>query len=208
MDCFLFVHNELCIQVRRVVKIGFSTTVHSISAGDFAAVGQLVIVIVVGWYGPSKMHFLKASPFGLVSIYRRLHVITDGGSKRGARARSGEGLLADPGFGARGGKGEDGEVGRGWNGGLGGISGCAEVVGRILLLCLLPQRLVWVRGWDLCLEKLSGMECGIGGDLGNISALGIHDYKTKWGMPEENAFGRSIPKPLLSSMPADRQQRI
>ncbi|GJY70630.1 retrotransposon protein, putative, ty1-copia subclass [Tanacetum coccineum] len=31
--------------------------------------GTTGIVTVVGWYGPSKMHFLKASPFGLVSMY-------------------------------------------------------------------------------------------------------------------------------------------
>ncbi|GJR61867.1 reverse transcriptase domain-containing protein [Tanacetum coccineum] len=35
---------------------------------DCFDVGIAGIVTVVSWYGPSKMHFLKASPFGLVSM--------------------------------------------------------------------------------------------------------------------------------------------
>nr|GEW03517.1 retrovirus-related Pol polyprotein from transposon TNT 1-94 [Tanacetum cinerariifolium] len=51
-----------------IVKI-VSTSVRSGTAEEFSVAGTAGIVIVVGWYGPSKMHFLKASPFGLVSMY-------------------------------------------------------------------------------------------------------------------------------------------
>ncbi|GKD72304.1 hypothetical protein Tco_1330586 [Tanacetum coccineum] len=51
-----------------IVKI-VSTVVHSGTAREFYVVGTVGIMTVVGWYGPSKMHFLKASPFGLVSMY-------------------------------------------------------------------------------------------------------------------------------------------
>ncbi|GKD36328.1 hypothetical protein Tco_1251837, partial [Tanacetum coccineum] len=50
------------------VKI-VSTVVHSGTSREFSVAGTAGIMIVVGWYGPSKMHFLKASPFGLVSMY-------------------------------------------------------------------------------------------------------------------------------------------
>ncbi|GKB54633.1 hypothetical protein Tco_0905386 [Tanacetum coccineum] len=45
------------------------TVVHSGTSGEFSIARTAGIVIVVGWYGPSKMHFLKASSFGLVSMY-------------------------------------------------------------------------------------------------------------------------------------------
>ncbi|GKA82767.1 hypothetical protein Tco_0789515 [Tanacetum coccineum] len=53
---------------RDIVKI-VSTVVRSKTAGESAVAGTAGIVTVVGWYGPSKMHFLKASLFGLVSMY-------------------------------------------------------------------------------------------------------------------------------------------
>ncbi|GJW96212.1 hypothetical protein Tco_0178020 [Tanacetum coccineum] len=37
-----------------------STVVRSGTSVEFFVVGTAGIVIVVGWYGPSKMHFLKA----------------------------------------------------------------------------------------------------------------------------------------------------
>ncbi|GKC88870.1 reverse transcriptase domain-containing protein, partial [Tanacetum coccineum] len=46
-----------------------STVVRSGTSGEFSVAGTTGIVTVVGWYGLSKMHFLKASPFGLVSMY-------------------------------------------------------------------------------------------------------------------------------------------
>nr|GEU91997.1 hypothetical protein [Tanacetum cinerariifolium] len=51
-----------------IVKI-VSTAVHSGTAGEFSDAGTTKIVTVVGWYRPSKKHFFKASPFGLVSMY-------------------------------------------------------------------------------------------------------------------------------------------
>ncbi|GKD07331.1 hypothetical protein Tco_1187016, partial [Tanacetum coccineum] len=55
-----------------IVKI-ISTVVHFGTTGESVVVGTAGIVTVVGWYGPSKMHFLKASPFGLVAIYLKKH---------------------------------------------------------------------------------------------------------------------------------------
>ncbi|GKA88974.1 hypothetical protein Tco_0810786, partial [Tanacetum coccineum] len=51
-----------------IVKI-FSTVVCFGTTGEFSVAAIAGIMTVVGWYGPSKMHFLKASPFGLVSMY-------------------------------------------------------------------------------------------------------------------------------------------
>nr|GEZ89277.1 hypothetical protein [Tanacetum cinerariifolium] len=51
-----------------IVKI-VSTVVRSRHAGESVVAGTAGIVTVVGWYGPSKMHFLKASPFDLMSMY-------------------------------------------------------------------------------------------------------------------------------------------
>ncbi|GKC13241.1 hypothetical protein Tco_1010023, partial [Tanacetum coccineum] len=51
-----------------IVKIVL-TAVHSGTDGESAIACTVGIMTVVGWYGPSKMHFLKASPFGLVAIY-------------------------------------------------------------------------------------------------------------------------------------------
>ncbi|GKE61003.1 hypothetical protein Tco_1511370, partial [Tanacetum coccineum] len=45
-----------------------STAVCSRAAGESSVTGPAGIVTVVSWYGPSKMHFLKASPFVLVSM--------------------------------------------------------------------------------------------------------------------------------------------
>ncbi|GJT40879.1 hypothetical protein Tco_0940744 [Tanacetum coccineum] len=46
-----------------------STAVRFGNSGEFFVAGTAGIVTIVGWYGPSKMHFLKASPFGHVSMY-------------------------------------------------------------------------------------------------------------------------------------------
>ncbi|GJS52014.1 hypothetical protein Tco_0625376 [Tanacetum coccineum] len=46
-----------------------STVVRSGTSGEFFVARTAGIVTVVGWYRPSKKHFLKASPFGLVSMY-------------------------------------------------------------------------------------------------------------------------------------------
>ncbi|GJW85303.1 hypothetical protein Tco_0158448 [Tanacetum coccineum] len=51
-----------------VDKIVF-IVVRSGTARVSSVAGTTEIVTVVSWYGPSKMHFLKASPFGLVSMY-------------------------------------------------------------------------------------------------------------------------------------------
>ncbi|GJV47903.1 hypothetical protein Tco_1438115 [Tanacetum coccineum] len=48
-----------------------STAIRSRTVGESSVVGTSGIVTVVSWYGPSKMHFLKASPFGLVSMYHK-----------------------------------------------------------------------------------------------------------------------------------------
>ncbi|GKC21549.1 hypothetical protein Tco_1023699, partial [Tanacetum coccineum] len=55
-----------------IVKI-ISTAVRSGTAREFSVAGTTGIVTVVGWYGPFKMHFLKESPFGLVSMYLKKH---------------------------------------------------------------------------------------------------------------------------------------
>ncbi|GJT06422.1 hypothetical protein Tco_0840884 [Tanacetum coccineum] len=44
-----------------IVKI-LSTAIHSGTAGEVSVAGTAEIMTVVGWYGPSKMHFLKATP--------------------------------------------------------------------------------------------------------------------------------------------------
>ncbi|GKF72444.1 hypothetical protein Tco_0208558, partial [Tanacetum coccineum] len=44
------------------------STVRSGTAREFSIAGTAGIVAIVGWHGPFKMHFLKASPFGLVSM--------------------------------------------------------------------------------------------------------------------------------------------
>nr|GFB63090.1 hypothetical protein [Tanacetum cinerariifolium] len=50
-----------------------STTVRSRTIGVSSIAGTAGIVTVVSLYGPSRMHFLKASPFVLVSMYLRKH---------------------------------------------------------------------------------------------------------------------------------------
>ncbi|GJT38365.1 hypothetical protein Tco_0938230 [Tanacetum coccineum] len=55
-----------------IVKI-VSTAVHFGTAGEFSVACTAGIVTVVGWYGPSKMHFLKASPFDLWILSRWFH---------------------------------------------------------------------------------------------------------------------------------------
>ncbi|GJW24588.1 hypothetical protein Tco_0038399 [Tanacetum coccineum] len=46
-----------------------STTVRSRTSGESFVAGTTGIMTVEGVEGPSSMHFLKASPFGLVSMY-------------------------------------------------------------------------------------------------------------------------------------------
>ncbi|GKE47541.1 hypothetical protein Tco_1478799, partial [Tanacetum coccineum] len=38
------------------------------TAGESSVAGTVMVVIIVGVYGPLRMHFRKASPFGLVSM--------------------------------------------------------------------------------------------------------------------------------------------
>ncbi|GJR50912.1 hypothetical protein Tco_1401433 [Tanacetum coccineum] len=45
------------------------TAVHFGTDGESFVAGTVGSVTVVSLYGPSKMHFLKASPFGFVSVY-------------------------------------------------------------------------------------------------------------------------------------------
>ncbi|GKG47710.1 hypothetical protein Tco_0507195, partial [Tanacetum coccineum] len=48
-----------------------STVVCSGTAGEFSVAGIAGTTTVVGVQGPSRMHFHKAPPFGLVSMYRK-----------------------------------------------------------------------------------------------------------------------------------------
>ncbi|GJX94976.1 hypothetical protein Tco_0349562 [Tanacetum coccineum] len=41
------------------------------TAGESSVAGTTGVVTIVGVYGPLRMHFRKASPFGLVSMYRK-----------------------------------------------------------------------------------------------------------------------------------------
>ncbi|GJX80962.1 hypothetical protein Tco_0329111 [Tanacetum coccineum] len=59
---------HLVVTFGDIVKI-VSTVVRFGTSREFSVAGTTGIVTVVGWYGPSKMHFRKASPFGLVSMY-------------------------------------------------------------------------------------------------------------------------------------------
>ncbi|GKF97757.1 hypothetical protein Tco_0293578 [Tanacetum coccineum] len=52
-----------------------STAVQFGTAKESSVEGTVGIVAVVNLYGPSKLHFLKASPFGLVSMYIKQHVV-------------------------------------------------------------------------------------------------------------------------------------
>ncbi|GJR99608.1 hypothetical protein Tco_0316117 [Tanacetum coccineum] len=45
------------------------TAVHFGTDGESFVAGTAGSVTVVSLYGPSKMHFLEASPFGFVSVY-------------------------------------------------------------------------------------------------------------------------------------------
>ncbi|GKG43920.1 hypothetical protein Tco_0483013, partial [Tanacetum coccineum] len=46
-----------------------SAVVHSGTAGQSYVACTTRTLTVISWYGPSKMHFLKASPFSLVSMH-------------------------------------------------------------------------------------------------------------------------------------------
>ncbi|GJV99634.1 hypothetical protein Tco_1554886, partial [Tanacetum coccineum] len=43
------------------------------TARESSVVGTVGVVTVIEVYGPLRMHFRKASPFGLVSMYRKNH---------------------------------------------------------------------------------------------------------------------------------------
>ncbi|GKB85907.1 hypothetical protein Tco_0958179, partial [Tanacetum coccineum] len=57
--------------LRGVIFIAVSTVVYSGIARESSVVGTAGVVTIVGVYGPLIMHFRKASPFGLVSMYRK-----------------------------------------------------------------------------------------------------------------------------------------
>ncbi|GJZ72741.1 hypothetical protein Tco_0636887 [Tanacetum coccineum] len=44
---------------------------YAIDGGIWYSVCSAGVVTIVGVYGPLRMHFRKASPFGLVSMYRK-----------------------------------------------------------------------------------------------------------------------------------------
>ncbi|GKF02157.1 hypothetical protein Tco_0029080 [Tanacetum coccineum] len=58
---------DACFNGGDIFKI-VSTVVHSRTFGESSVAGTAGIVTVVSLYGPSTMHFLKALPFGLVSM--------------------------------------------------------------------------------------------------------------------------------------------
>ncbi|GJZ12007.1 hypothetical protein Tco_0546766 [Tanacetum coccineum] len=60
---------EMEMEIPRDIFKIVSTVVHSGTFGESSVVGITGIVTVVSLYGPSRMHFLKALPFGLVSMY-------------------------------------------------------------------------------------------------------------------------------------------
>ncbi|GJX84288.1 putative reverse transcriptase domain-containing protein [Tanacetum coccineum] len=57
--------------INRVIFIAVSTVVCSGTAKESSIAGTTGVVTIVGVYGPLSMHFRKASPFGLVSMYRK-----------------------------------------------------------------------------------------------------------------------------------------
>ncbi|GJZ56072.1 hypothetical protein Tco_0611265 [Tanacetum coccineum] len=65
----LYSNNELCFS--RVIFIAVSTVVCSGTARESSIAGTTGVVTIVGVYGPLRMHFRKASPFGLVSMYHK-----------------------------------------------------------------------------------------------------------------------------------------
>ncbi|GJV54337.1 hypothetical protein Tco_1450078, partial [Tanacetum coccineum] len=54
-----------------VIFIAVSTVVCSRTAGESSVAGTAGVVTIVGVYGHLRMHFRKASPFGLVSMYHK-----------------------------------------------------------------------------------------------------------------------------------------
>ncbi|GKE19394.1 hypothetical protein Tco_1426971, partial [Tanacetum coccineum] len=54
-----------------VIFITVSTDVCLGTARESFVAGTAGVVTIVGVYGPLRMHFRKASPFGLVSMYRK-----------------------------------------------------------------------------------------------------------------------------------------
>ncbi|GJW32333.1 hypothetical protein Tco_0052365 [Tanacetum coccineum] len=72
----VYIKEKLYMVLNKHPKLGdivksVSTAVHSRTFGVSSVAGSAGIVTVVSLYGPSRMHFLKASPFGLVSMYLR-----------------------------------------------------------------------------------------------------------------------------------------
>ncbi|GJT35973.1 hypothetical protein Tco_0926392 [Tanacetum coccineum] len=60
-----------CQRAYGVIFITVSTVVCSRTAGESSVAGTAGVVTIVGVYGHLRMHFRKASPFGLVSMYRK-----------------------------------------------------------------------------------------------------------------------------------------
>ncbi|GJS65198.1 hypothetical protein Tco_0679762, partial [Tanacetum coccineum] len=54
-----------------VIFIAISIIVCLGTARESSVAGTAGVVTIVGVYGPLRMHFRKASPFGLVSMYRK-----------------------------------------------------------------------------------------------------------------------------------------
>ncbi|GJZ41157.1 hypothetical protein Tco_0588043 [Tanacetum coccineum] len=61
MSCLACINSDIVETV--------SIVVHSRTSREFSVARTTRIMAIVGWYGPSKMHFLKPSPFGLASMY-------------------------------------------------------------------------------------------------------------------------------------------
>nr|GEZ57095.1 hypothetical protein [Tanacetum cinerariifolium] len=65
------IDNVLCFQL---TYLSVLTVVRSGTTGESSIANTTGIVTIVSLYGPSKMHFLKALPFGLVSMYLKKHI--------------------------------------------------------------------------------------------------------------------------------------
>ncbi|GJU42021.1 hypothetical protein Tco_0585280 [Tanacetum coccineum] len=60
-----------CIGLAISLPISCSCIGGSGITGESSVAGIAGVVTIVGVYGPLRMHFRKASPFGLVSMYRK-----------------------------------------------------------------------------------------------------------------------------------------
>ncbi|GJR85477.1 putative reverse transcriptase domain-containing protein [Tanacetum coccineum] len=70
MNASFFYQNELCfLEVIFITVLGLMFGAGT--AGESSVAGTAGVVTIVRVYGPLRMHFRKASPFGLVSMYRK-----------------------------------------------------------------------------------------------------------------------------------------